>query len=376
LDGVHFVSETEQSKLTFMIYLNGSEDFEGGRTLFFNSKEADTIIGSYCPQKGDLIVFDHNLWHSGETVRSGEKYILRSDIIYQKAVATSTPKSAFCGEGHLGYIWAAIVFNGCLITSGRDKKIKVWSQEGSKLFEGIGHQNSVISLIGMGNKTLVSASRDMSIKIWKWQETANFSLLHTLNYHEATVLCLCKINDNEFFSGGADGLLNRINLNGHLLDQTQAHQDWIWAIDTLGKNYCVTVSEDGSLKIWGLSTLHIITFWQGEIPVNALVVEGNVIYIGQFDGTVLKFEFDPINHQLQLVERSQCHTGIIRSMVIDEQFLYTASEDNTLKVWDKNTLTPISSFKHQNFVQDIALFDQWVISVSYDGKIRKHAKAF
>ncbi len=86
LDGVHYRSEWLQSKLTFMIYLNGgNEEFEGGRTLFFSSKENDEVIGHYEPSKGDLIIFDHNLWHSGEAIKKGEKYILRSDILYEKS---------------------------------------------------------------------------------------------------------------------------------------------------------------------------------------------------------------------------------------------------------------------------------------------------
>jgi len=125
LDGIHYISETQQSKLTFMIYLNGSEDFTGGNTLFFNSKEAEKIIGSYEPQKGDLIIFDHNLWHSGEVVTGGEKYILRSDIIYRRISGGNEVSSEFCGEGHLGYIWTATVWNERLLTSGRDKEIKI-----------------------------------------------------------------------------------------------------------------------------------------------------------------------------------------------------------------------------------------------------------
>ena len=36
LDGVHYRSREVQSKLTFMIYLNGADEFTGGRTLFLS----------------------------------------------------------------------------------------------------------------------------------------------------------------------------------------------------------------------------------------------------------------------------------------------------------------------------------------------------
>jgi hypothetical protein len=78
LDGIHYQSDSIQSKLTFMIYLNSATEFKGGRTLFFKTKETDEIWASYIPKQGDLIVFDHNVWHEGEVLSEGEKFVLRS----------------------------------------------------------------------------------------------------------------------------------------------------------------------------------------------------------------------------------------------------------------------------------------------------------
>lgn len=374
LDGVHFISKSKQSKLTFMIYLNGNEDFTGGRTLFFDSKENESIIGSYQPKKGDLIIFDHNLWHSGEQVEQGEKYILRSDIIYQKIGGGQENKNVFCGEGHLGYIWTATTFNETLITSGRDKKIKVWSKEGNKISEIIGHKNSIISLIAFDKETIISGSRDTSIKIWCCLKNNEFKLKNSLNYHEGTVLSLCKINETEFLSGGADGILNRINITGKLIDKFQAHDEWIWGIAKVDKDYYTTISEDGSLKIWNFKGNKEITSWQGKTPINSISVKNYMIYIGNFTGTVFKFRFDRENERLVELENKKCHQGIIRRLIIDNDFLYSASEDNTLKIWDRNNLAFIKKFEHKNFIQDVTIFDEAIITVSYDGEIKKNFK--
>ena len=124
-------------------------------------------------RKGDLIIFDHNLWHSGEEVLNGEKYILRSDIIYQKIEGIEQLEEGFCAEGHLGYIWTATIIDDKLITSGRDKKIKIWSKEGNKMSEITGHGNSILSLITFDKNTIISASRDTTIKIWKRTKCRN-----------------------------------------------------------------------------------------------------------------------------------------------------------------------------------------------------------
>ena len=74
LDGIIDISPVEQSKLTFMVYLN--EDFEGGRTLF-----SDAIIE---PKTGMALLFEHRQLHEGETLYSGEKHVLRSDVMFKK----------------------------------------------------------------------------------------------------------------------------------------------------------------------------------------------------------------------------------------------------------------------------------------------------
>lgn len=61
-----------ESRLTFLAYPN--EGFEGGETDFRNFKVQ--------PQTGMAVLFVHDTWHEGVEVRSGQKYVLRSDVLY------------------------------------------------------------------------------------------------------------------------------------------------------------------------------------------------------------------------------------------------------------------------------------------------------
>ena len=74
IDGRFQRNEQEESRITFMIYLN--EDFEGGETTFENI----TIF----PQTGTALCFIHELKHEGSPVITGSKYVLRSDMMYKK----------------------------------------------------------------------------------------------------------------------------------------------------------------------------------------------------------------------------------------------------------------------------------------------------
>ncbi len=372
LDGIHFVAEDEQSKLTFMIYLNGYEEFAGGKTLFFNSKEDDTVIGVYKPEKGDLIIFDHNLWHSGELVTSGEKYILRSDIIYRRLGGGLKKSTEFCGEGHLGYIWTATVWNDRLLTSGRDKKIKIWSKAGEKIGELSGHDSSVLSVIAFDKKIMLSASRDQTIKIWTELDGRELGIANSVKYHDGAVLTLCKMDAQSFLSGGADGVLNRITISGERVATLQVHDEWIWGIAKITSKYFTTISEDGSLKIWDMEELEMVASWQGAVPMNSIAVEGLRIFVGRLDGSILIYDFEKGTKSLRQIFEKKCHTGIIRKLLVTEHGLYSASEDNTAKKWEKDTLELLATFQHKNFVQDLVVFSGVLISVSYDGTIRRN----
>lgn len=76
LDGCFVRDEKERSELTLMVYLNG--DCEGGETAF------DGLDRSVKPEAGTALLFFHALRHEGCEVRSGRKYVLRSDVMYRE----------------------------------------------------------------------------------------------------------------------------------------------------------------------------------------------------------------------------------------------------------------------------------------------------
>lgn len=77
-DGSFERGNGEQSQLTFMIYLN--DDFEGGETAFLDYEVAAV------PRTGSALLFQHLVLHEGCRVISGTKYVLRSDVMYQRTV--------------------------------------------------------------------------------------------------------------------------------------------------------------------------------------------------------------------------------------------------------------------------------------------------
>jgi prolyl 4-hydroxylase len=68
------------SLVTVLIYLN---DADGGATVVmpdgYGTRDSWITVA---PRTGDVLVFSHDLWHEGRPVTSGEKFVLRTDLLY------------------------------------------------------------------------------------------------------------------------------------------------------------------------------------------------------------------------------------------------------------------------------------------------------
>jgi hypothetical protein len=97
-------SPATRSFLTLQVYLNtgGCQDFAGGATRFYGNVPPGTpaavadVTAGLCvhdvvPRTGRVLVFQHNIWHSGERVSDGTKYVLRSEIMYEEVWGRQPP---------------------------------------------------------------------------------------------------------------------------------------------------------------------------------------------------------------------------------------------------------------------------------------------
>lgn len=365
LDGIHYRSATVQSKLTFMIYLNSATEFKGGRTLFFKTKDTDEVWASYTPVQGDLIVFDHNVWHEGEVLTEGEKFVLRSDILYARE-STEINKEPF--SGHLGYIWSLLKFNDdTILSGGRDTTIKVWSITGEEKLTLQEHKNSILCIEKMNADTFISGSRDKHIIVWK-----HFKPVNKIKVHTAIVLSLCRINDNTFASGSGDNSIHIADLSGNIIRTLNEHTNWVWQVIKLNDTTIASSSEDGSIKIWDLETGQVLATFNENKPVISLAYNNATkrLISGNLTGDISIRTLND-TYQQQSNTTFAAHTGIIRTIkFLNDTSIATGGEDNKVKLWRLNGQLQ-AELQHQNFVQSIELLNNnEIISASYDGTIK------
>ncbi|MEQ4222017.1 MULTISPECIES: 2OG-Fe(II) oxygenase [Pseudomonas syringae group] len=369
-DGVHHRHNT-QSRLTFMVYLN-DDAFIGGDTVFFNDRSAamsdrDAIL-CLRPRRGSLIVFDHALWHTGALVSAGQKYVMRSDLMYepQQPPQLDGPFQ----PGHRGYVWALVrLGDSGFASAGRDATIRLWDRDGGCLGQLNGHTQSVLGLVECAPGELVSHSRDRIIRRWSLA-TGTSSVIGT---SDSAVLSCAQLDCGRLVTGAADGSLMVWDLAAGTASRHQTHSHWIWAIAPLGNGRFATASEDGTVRLWQREEpdcVQVIDLGQSLRTLASWIdTHGSVILAaGDIEGMVHLLATDPVPLRLN----SFCaHEGPVRRVRFESRhLLLTCGEDGLVSRWNLQSLQGTVIGSHDNFATDVLPTGdgRWV-SCGYDGRI-------
>mmetsp|Transcript_17554 Transcript_17554/g.51202 ORF Transcript_17554/g.51202 Transcript_17554/m.51202 type:complete len:398 (-) Transcript_17554:464-1657(-) len=85
-DATTLVGLDKRSLLTVLVYLNdgGGVEFEGGETVYLDSVAHSSGEGmKIAPSAGKVVIFEHDLFHSGAPLCWGTKYVMRTDILFR-----------------------------------------------------------------------------------------------------------------------------------------------------------------------------------------------------------------------------------------------------------------------------------------------------
>lgn len=80
-DGSYQRDNGERSYITLQLYLN--EGFEGGHTTFLPLDGSARAVPCI-PKTGRVLIFQHDILHEGSVLESGQKYAIRTDVMYSK----------------------------------------------------------------------------------------------------------------------------------------------------------------------------------------------------------------------------------------------------------------------------------------------------
>ena len=81
--------------MTINIFLN--DNFEGGETCFYENDDATSTtqpaVVHAIPQTGRGAIFENQIWHTGNIVQKGYKYLLRTDVMMKQQFSTHNTRN-------------------------------------------------------------------------------------------------------------------------------------------------------------------------------------------------------------------------------------------------------------------------------------------
>ncbi|MDC8012518.1 2OG-Fe(II) oxygenase [Tahibacter soli] len=371
-DGVHHRGADERSRLTFMIYLDGPESFDGGDTVFYadGPRAEPAVIARVRPRRGSVIVFDHALWHAGEPLTRGRKHILRSDLVYRRVgPRVETPRAY---AGHDGYVWTLQhLADGRVASGGRDGAIRVWSPGGMRHTRLDGHAQSVLGLAQTASGRLVSVSRDRSLRWWNLDSQRCESAVIA---HDAAALCVVRASRGRLATGGADGTIALWSDDGDELARLRGHAGWVWALAIVDDNTLASASEDGSVKLWDLREARCRMTVAGDRPLRAIAAkhraDGSIeLAAGDDRGRVRACSI--AGAAIEPVAAFAAHDAAVRRLrYFDDGSLTSCGEDYRVRVW--RDARCIYETAHANFATDAARIGGGrMLSCGYDGVLKE-----
>jgi predicted 2-oxoglutarate/Fe(II)-dependent dioxygenase YbiX len=357
-DGAYVPHAGARSLLTCQLYLNDAASFEGGRTRFYAARDGSAIFGAITPEVGAAIVFDHDLWHDGEPVTAGTKYVMRTDVMYERDEAS---EAARAGElrGHLGYVFSLCARrDGTLASGSRDRTIRLWrvEQEVARLE---GHTASVTMLAEDAGGVLWSASRDGTVRRWDGARG------EIIGRHDGAVLSLVALADGRVASGGADGMISLWTSAGRAAT-FRAHDEWVWGLASAGGAFA-SGGEDGTLAIWDSATLTLAWRSPAGVAIRSLCATPRGFACGRADGTVSVVARGTSGWRV--VAEARLHDGAVTALAIVGERLATAGEDGSVHVVGAD-LHVIATHRHPSFVRALAAHDGELATGCYDGVVR------
>ena len=151
--------------------------------------------------------------------------------------------------------WMIQLNDNRLVTSSRDKSIKVWE----KLNESyvcketlLEHEDAVYCVQDILNKRLASVSGDTTIRIWR-EKNNKFNCTHIINGHEQKVRSIALMKDGRLVSTGDDCTIKIWREEGEKFKcviSTIAHRHLINSVIVLKDGRIVTASADKTVRVW------------------------------------------------------------------------------------------------------------------------------
>jgi len=327
----------------------------------------------------------------------------------------STGENIKTFTGHEGWVTTVVISadRRYIFSGSRDKTIKMWNISTGQIVKSFsGHKRSVKSLFVTEDRLkIISASDDQTVKIWditSGQVVNTFSdlrnsfqslvltedpkllflarfekievwdiftgkIVKTLAKHKGLITSFVTTKEQRHVISASDDKRIRVwdVVTGKLVKTFSGHSGNVNTILlTEDQQYIIISDEDYNIRIWHIATGRLVK----SFTTRKLSDVKKTIHTEDFKHTfeigwgwsVEMWQFTP---QRELIKTFPGHTNVVTSLAItkDQQYLFSASEDKTVKMWDISKGKLVKTFTgHEDSVSLVFVAEdqQHIFSIS------------
>jgi WD40 repeat protein len=256
---------------------------------------------------------------------------------------------------------------GRVACSSYDKVIKIWDLNTMECQKTITLNSSARIMLYMGDEHLLLGQCNGVIR--SWNITANHCV-STWSGHTKKIVTLTKIDDARFASGSMDKNIKIWSFNTQqcLLTLT-GHDHVIRDLLVMSETKMLSASEDKTVRMWDINTGECTKVVTHEKYVTSLLKLSADRYLT--GGAALCMNIWDLSNECH--GTFQGHKGCILTVKkYGNDSLISTSTDNTVKVWDINTMKCINTLRgHTHDVRTGVVINQYaVLSGSRDTTLR------
>lgn len=303
-----FGAGARRSWLTLQIFVN--DGFAGGRTRFYADATGATGTAAIEPRTGRAIVFDHRYWHDGEPVPTGEKIVLRTDVMFERLATLEAPRPAL--TRHDGYVWRIVERrDGSVVSSGRDGAVRSGHDIVYRTHDG--------SITGL--------AEDAAGRLWLGLRCGSLRCPEmSLDMGcGAAVLDVAALPHGGVAAALASGEVLVVGADGGVVSRAGAHSGWAWSL-ALAAERILSAGEDGALLAHGADARALLA--PGGPALRAVAAGPDFILAGDAHGRVRALDASG-----RALWTCDAHTAAVTALAVRGERWLSGGEDGCVHVW-------------------------------------------
>lgn len=317
-------------------------------------------------------------------------------------------------QGHQGDI-LSIDFSpngGQLVSSSRDRTVRLWNLDGEQIAIFRGHQSRVNDVtFGPSGRMLASAASDKTVRLWDltnpllttylgpnagiigvdispdgqiiaaasddrglylWNRQTN-QLIARFEHPDAVLSAAFSPDGTKIVTSSWDGTARLWSVTGEVITILSGHNKPIWdATFSPDGQTIATAGVDGRVRFWDLQGQEQATFFghKGEVRSVDFSDDGQFVVSSSLDRTVKLWSRDG---KLLRIIRGDGRSGFIdANFSPDGRLIAAAGFDNTARIWkvDGTLLTTLEGHEAEVRSVDFSQDGQQLVTASGDGTIK------